>query len=224
MASDISLLDSIQIATPCSASWSAMKGDDRVRFCAQCSLHVYNVAAMSQEEAEKLIVETEYRLCSKIYRRYDGTIIASNCPVALRAKRRSLVFGLLWLVFLAMAAVVSVVANTNRPNIFYAVRNKEPFWRVGHWYSPPSPPLVPFPGWAGAPPRNSIVTSIMSQTANPQWNLGTTGPSTRAIEYVTAINQTNEKILKQMQEDYATSPTAELKRDIETMTRLVKSE
>src|SRR5258708_34902884 len=97
MARDIDLLDSIQIATSCSASWSAMKGDDRVRFCDQCSLHVYNIAEMTREEAERLLTETEGRLCMRLYCRHDGTIITKDCPIALAAARSHLASSMLWL-------------------------------------------------------------------------------------------------------------------------------
>ena len=44
-------LEIIEIASPCTASWDAMHGDNRVRFCDQCNLHVYNLSAMSRQEA-----------------------------------------------------------------------------------------------------------------------------------------------------------------------------
>src|SRR5690348_11198318 len=46
------LLDRIQIASPCEASWDAMNGDDRVRFCGLCEKNVYNLSAMTRDEAE----------------------------------------------------------------------------------------------------------------------------------------------------------------------------
>ena len=46
------LLDQVGIASPCTASWEAMAGDDRVRFCRQCSLNVYNLSGMTKLEAE----------------------------------------------------------------------------------------------------------------------------------------------------------------------------
>ena len=33
MTQSLNLLDRVRIASPCSASWSDMAGDDRVRFC-----------------------------------------------------------------------------------------------------------------------------------------------------------------------------------------------
>lgn len=65
-----------------------MSGDDKVRFCGLCNLNVYNISAMSGAEAERLIARTEGRLCAKLYRRPDGTIITADCPVGWRALKR----------------------------------------------------------------------------------------------------------------------------------------
>lgn len=85
-----SLLDGLTIASPCSVSWDSMKGDERVRACAQCRLNVYNLSEMSKPEAEKLILEKEGRLCVRFFRRADGTILTKDCPVGLRAARLKL--------------------------------------------------------------------------------------------------------------------------------------
>jgi hypothetical protein len=84
------ILDNIAIATPCSASWDGMKGDDRVRDCSQCRLSVYNLSAMSKHEAETLIRERAGNVCVRLYRRFDGTVITDDCPLALRKLRDSL--------------------------------------------------------------------------------------------------------------------------------------
>jgi len=81
-------LERIRIASPCPVSWERMTGDDRVRFCDECNLHVYNLAEMTRAEAATLIASTEGRLCARIYRRADGTIITRDCPVGLCAIRR----------------------------------------------------------------------------------------------------------------------------------------
>jgi len=78
-------LEHVEVAAPCQADWNQMMGSDRVRFCGQCSLNVFNLSAMSRAEAEALIARTEGRLCIKFYRRADGSIITSDCPVGLRA-------------------------------------------------------------------------------------------------------------------------------------------
>jgi hypothetical protein len=78
----------VRVAAPCKADWDQMIGSDRVRFCAQCSLNVYNLSAMTRSDAESLIARTEGRLCIGFYRRRDGSIITKDCPVGFRAIRR----------------------------------------------------------------------------------------------------------------------------------------
>ena len=85
-----STLDHVRIAAPCSADWDSMFGDERVRFCAQCKLNVYNLSEMTKAEAEILIARAEDRLCIRYYRRRDGSILTQNCPVGLRAIKRRL--------------------------------------------------------------------------------------------------------------------------------------
>jgi hypothetical protein len=78
-------LEDIQVATPCSASWDAMRGNARSRFCRDCGLRVYDLSGMSRPEAEDLVRRTEGRLCVSFYRRQDGTILTKDCPIGLRA-------------------------------------------------------------------------------------------------------------------------------------------
>jgi len=65
-----------------------MTGDDRLRHCDECQLSVYNIAELTRAEAEALIANSEGRICARIYRRPDGTVITRDCPVGLRAIRR----------------------------------------------------------------------------------------------------------------------------------------
>jgi hypothetical protein len=82
-----SILSQVQIASPCTARWSAMKGDDRVRFCDQCQLQVYNLSAMSAAAVSDLVTRTEGRLCGRYLMRRDGTILTNDCPVGARTAR-----------------------------------------------------------------------------------------------------------------------------------------
>ena len=81
-------LNHVRVAAPCNADWDQMLGSERVRFCGQCSLNVYNLSAMTRSDAQSLIARTEGRLCVRFYRRRDGSIITKDCPVGLRAVRR----------------------------------------------------------------------------------------------------------------------------------------
>ncbi len=78
-------LNNIKIASPCSADWNEMMGDERRRFCGECKLNVYNLSGMSQREAENLLLNSEGRLCVRFYRRADGTILTKDCPVGWQA-------------------------------------------------------------------------------------------------------------------------------------------
>lgn len=82
-------LNHLRIASPCPANWEGMKGDDRVRLCELCNLHVYNIAELTSTEAASLIANAEGRICARIYRRPDNTVITRDCPVGLRAMRRT---------------------------------------------------------------------------------------------------------------------------------------
>jgi hypothetical protein len=90
MARFTSRLDNVHVAAPCPTNWDSMYGNERVRFCGECQLNVYNLSEMSRAEAERLIGQAEGRLCVRYYRRRDGSIITKNCPVGLRAIKRKL--------------------------------------------------------------------------------------------------------------------------------------
>ena len=80
------VIDNLKIASPCTADWDSMAGDDRVRFCGQCKKHVYNLSAMTRREAEALLVKTQGQMCARFYARADGTALTEDCPVGLRAR------------------------------------------------------------------------------------------------------------------------------------------
>jgi hypothetical protein len=81
-------IDRLRIAAPCPMSWERMRGDERARFCEQCKLHVYNISELTTREVTTLITKTEGRICGRLYRRADGTVLTKDCPVGLRAIRR----------------------------------------------------------------------------------------------------------------------------------------
>ncbi len=92
-----SLLDDVRIASPCPANWDDMIGDDRVRFCRQCTKNVYNLSALPREEAEALLRAAERRqaelgegICVRLYKRADGTVLTADCPDGIRRKKRRL--------------------------------------------------------------------------------------------------------------------------------------
>lgn len=85
-----SFLDRLMIASPCSQSWDSMPGDDRVRHCNTCERNVYNISAMTNNEAEDFLRKHGNSQCMRFFRRTDGTILTDNCPVGLRSTRNGL--------------------------------------------------------------------------------------------------------------------------------------
>lgn len=81
-------LDAIRVASPCPVDWNSMQGDDQVRFCGKCQLNVYNLGAMSADEARGLIEKSEGRICVRFYRRHDGKVLTRDCPSGVRTVRR----------------------------------------------------------------------------------------------------------------------------------------
>jgi hypothetical protein len=75
----------LRIASPCSASWDNMPGNDRVRHCQQCDLDVYNFSELTSPEINQLVITRTGRMCARFYERADGTMLTENCPVGFRA-------------------------------------------------------------------------------------------------------------------------------------------
>ena len=81
------LLDSVRVASPCSADWGQMVGDEKVRFCTSCAKNVYNLSAMTSADAERLLGGGDAP-CVRFYQRTDGTVLTTDCPVGVKRRRR----------------------------------------------------------------------------------------------------------------------------------------
>ena len=68
------------IAKPCEESWAAMNGGSRQRHCQLCDKQVHNFAAMTPREIEKLVLRSDGKLCARITRREDGSLVALEAP------------------------------------------------------------------------------------------------------------------------------------------------
>jgi hypothetical protein len=88
MKSSLELLKNVRIASPCTADWNEMTGNDNVRFCGKCSKHVYNFSSLTSDQVVGLIREKEGDLCSRFFRRADGTILTADCPVGVHHRIR----------------------------------------------------------------------------------------------------------------------------------------
>jgi hypothetical protein len=74
-------LERLEVASPCTASWQNMRGNEQVRYCSECKRNVYNLSAMTGGEALELVQQHESNLCVRFYRRKDGTVLTADCPV-----------------------------------------------------------------------------------------------------------------------------------------------
>lgn len=81
-------LDAIEITSPCDVPWESLRGDERVRACGRCRKNVYNIEALTRIEALRLIRGREGRICVRLRRRPDGTVVTGDCWARLRAARR----------------------------------------------------------------------------------------------------------------------------------------
>lgn len=131
MARFTSPLDNIKVASPCSANWDEMYGSDRKRLCGQCDMNVYNLSAMTKQEAERLIMNAEGRLCARFYRRPDGTILTKNCPVGWEAAKQRMTR--IWsaaasilVTFFASLGLVSLLKGSEQPEIMGEIAIERP--------------------------------------------------------------------------------------------------
>jgi hypothetical protein len=103
-------LHTIEIPSPCTASWETMQGNDQVRHCGLCKKNVFNLSAMPEAEAAALVAgNTDGNLCVRFYRRSDGTVMTSDCggartPARMARRRLAGVAGAAGAAMLAMAA------------------------------------------------------------------------------------------------------------------------
>ncbi len=167
-----STLDLIQIASPCPASWESMKGDQRVRFCGQCRLNVYNLSEMSREEAEAFVSQREGRMCVRFFRREDGTVLTKDCPVGLAALRQRFVR--------ATAALCGILLTLATGTLFGGVIGRRlpggirpPAETFADWIDPTRrttilgtmPPPTLMMGGICAPPPGLVVRATNAQPA-----------------------------------------------------------
>ena len=104
------VLDNIRVASPCTADWNQMTGDERTRHCGQCRKNVYNLSGMTRDEAEALLLERNGDLCVRYYQRADGTILLADCTVgrASRSRHRWIAAGAAAVVSAGLGAAVAV--------------------------------------------------------------------------------------------------------------------
>ena len=110
-------LHTIRVASPCSAEWEQMEGDDQARFCNACRKNVYNLSEMTHAEAQALVNRAEGKLCVRFYTRADGTLLTQDCPVGLLAVRRKIVKKLSYAAALLLACASGLLRGAGAGTI-----------------------------------------------------------------------------------------------------------
>ena len=81
------VLPQIEIDTPCPKDWDEMHGTDAKRFCDHCHLHVHNFSEMQPTEIKSL-VDSGDRICARMARRDDGSIVTKACQTGSKPLTR----------------------------------------------------------------------------------------------------------------------------------------
>ena len=160
MAKFTNPLNNIRGASPCPANWDEIAGDERKRFCGQCKLNVYNLSGMTRSEAEKLLINSEGRLCVRFYRRADGTVLTKDCRVGWRAFKRRV-----WrTATAAFSFVVGLFGGLGFGGAF-AESKQTTMGRMAL-------PVIPITREIPVTTMGAIAVQPQAQEQEPQWRLG----------------------------------------------------
>jgi hypothetical protein len=147
-------LDTLWVENPCPASWDAMTGDERARFCQECQRTVHDLSAMSRKEAEALVrkKDGDGHICVRFSRAADGTVRTADAPSpekpqsVLREmgwKSARLVVAIMLLLFATATIFLGLEADSNSPGESSKrsrdswFRRHEPFKSVLNHVDPP---------------------------------------------------------------------------------------
>jgi len=88
MPDELRSLDRLTIPNPCNADWDSMSGNDRVRFCEHCNLHVTDLSAMTRSKAMRLVARSRGRLCVRYVPGPVSRVLTSGPEKLYRIGRR----------------------------------------------------------------------------------------------------------------------------------------
>src|SRR5262245_31488056 len=73
-------LDKLQVVSPCSTDWDRMSSDEKKRFCSECNKFVYDFSQMTRRQVEAIVSIHRGRMCARITRRPDGSLVTLEAP------------------------------------------------------------------------------------------------------------------------------------------------
>jgi hypothetical protein len=78
------VLDRVSIARPCASDWNQMAGDGQTRFCSACNKKVHDFSKMSRQQAARIVIASCGKLCARITRDGNGSIISLEPSPTIR--------------------------------------------------------------------------------------------------------------------------------------------
>lgn len=138
-------LNEVRVATPCTASWDEMVGDERSRFCAGCQKDVFDLSGMSGEQAEAFVRERAAipeKTCIRFYRRTDGTVMTNDCPTGVARRRRRVVAGMAVGAGVAAAGVAYALGVGQTKVTMGELEALPPVAKIEIQGQPPAPPQL----------------------------------------------------------------------------------
>jgi len=88
MADRSRFLDRITIPVPCNADWDSMSGNNQVRFCRHCNLHVSDLSSITRQNAIRLVARSQGRLCVRYVQLPGGGVLTKAPEKLYRIGRR----------------------------------------------------------------------------------------------------------------------------------------
>lgn len=90
---------------------------ERVKYCTECSLQVYNFSGFDMAEAQSLIFKRENRNNAPLYKREDGKFMTADCPIASKKKKdnQMLIGGAVLVLVLLVIMVVASFLSPQPP-------------------------------------------------------------------------------------------------------------
>lgn len=115
-----------------------------MRHCGECKLNVYNLSAMRAEEAADFVQGAEGRVCIRLFKRADGTVITQDCPVGQRLVRLKAARAAGRIAAAAALLITGglAAATGNREPRVPRLASMKPFSTIREWLSP-TPPVIP---------------------------------------------------------------------------------
>jgi Carboxypeptidase regulatory-like domain/Ankyrin repeats (3 copies)/Ankyrin repeats (many copies) len=110
-----SLVDSIEVKSPCSQSWDSMQGNDEVRFCDHCVKHVHDLSAITRKDVRKLIARSRGGLCVRYVRRPDGRIETLKRTLHQLTRQTGIAAGVLGTSLAASTLAYAQTVDTSLP-------------------------------------------------------------------------------------------------------------